>query len=134
MMTRNKAKLIVNAIIGLRDVISDEQAATVAVLYPEWKAEQAYVTGARIAYENTLYKVIQDHVSQVDWTPDTAASLYAKVLTADDGTVLPWEQPDSTNPYMAGDKVTHNGKTWVSNVDNNVWEPGTYGWEEFINN
>ena len=30
----------------------------------------------------------------------------------------------------AGDKVTHNGKTWVSNIDGNVWEPGVYGWNE----
>lgn len=32
---------------------------------------------------------------------------------------------------MLGDKVTHNGKTWTSIVDNNVWEPGVYGWAEY---
>ena len=31
--------------------------------------------------------------------------------------------------YNIGDKVTHNGKTWVSDVDNNVWEQGVYGWK-----
>lgn len=31
---------------------------------------------------------------------------------------------------LTGDKVAHNGKTWVSDVDNNVWEPGVYGWIE----
>ena len=41
-----------------------------------------------------------------------------------------WEQPDSTNPYMKGDKVSHNGKIWVSDIDNNVWAPGIYGWSE----
>ena len=41
-----------------------------------------------------------------------------------------WKQPDSTNPYQKGDKVTHNGKTWESTADNNVWEPGVYGWTE----
>ena len=49
--------------------------------------------------------------------------------TSDTGAPLPWEQPESTNPYMKGDKVTHAGKTWVSTIDNNVWEPGVYGWE-----
>lgn len=39
-------------------------------------------------------------------------------------------QLDSTNPYTKGDKVTHNGKTWISDIDNNVWEPGVYGWME----
>lgn len=41
-----------------------------------------------------------------------------------------WAQPGSTNPYMLGDKVRHNGKIWMSTIDNNVWEPGVYGWAE----
>lgn len=61
--------------------------------------------------------------------PD-APSLFAKVLIPDSSTVPEWEQPDSTNPYAKGDKVTHNGKTWISTADGNVWEPGVYGWEE----
>ena len=51
-------------------------------------------------------------------------------LIPDPDVIPEWEQPDSTNPYSKGDKVTHNGKTWVSDVDNNVWEPGVYGWSE----
>jgi hypothetical protein len=43
---------------------------------------------------------------------------------------LPWQQPDSTNGYMRGDKVTHNGFVWISDLDNNVWEPGIYGWRK----
>lgn len=33
--------------------------------------------------------------------------------------------------YANGDKVTHNEKKWVSDVDSNVWEPGVYGWSEY---
>ena len=41
-----------------------------------------------------------------------------------------WVQPTGAHDaYNIGDKVTHNGKTWVSDVDNNVWEPGVYGWK-----
>ena len=36
------------------------------------------------------------------------------------------------SPYMQGDKVTHGGKTWVSAIDNNIWEPGVYGGEEDV--
>ena len=50
-------------------------------------------------------------------------------VTADENGEDQREQPDSTNPYSKGDKVTHNGKMWVSTIDNNVWEPGVYGWE-----
>ena len=62
--------------------------------------------------------------------PDVAVSLFAEVLIPDPSVIPDWVQPSSTNPYMKGDKVRHNGKVWVSTVDNNVWEPGVYGWDE----
>lgn len=30
--------------------------------------------------------------------------------------------------YMKDDQTSHNGYRWISEVDNNVWEPGVYGW------
>ena len=40
-----------------------------------------------------------------------------------------WVQPEgSHDAYMTGDRVTYNGDTWESTVDNNTWEPGVYGW------
>ena len=77
-----------------------------------------------------LYKVLQAHTSQEQWKPDASTSLFAKVLIPDSNAIPTWEQPDSTNPYSSGDKVTHNGKTLVSDIDNNVCEPGVYGWTE----
>lgn len=109
--------------------LSDEQAATVKDLYPEWQADGAYKTGDRRRDGGGLYKCLQDHEAQLDWAPHAAPSLWAKILTDPAGEVLPWEQPDSTNPYHKGDRVTHNGKTWESDVDNNVWEPGAVGTE-----
>lgn len=42
-----------------------------------------------------------------------------------------WVQPiGAHDAYAKGDKTSHNSKNWVSTVDNNVWEPGVYGWEE----
>ena len=94
--------------------------------FPEWEAGHAYQVGNMLTYGYVIYKCIQAHTSQADWTPDVAVSLFARVLTSDEP--QPWVQPDSTNPYMQGDRVTHNGHTWVSDIDNNVWEPGVYGW------
>ena len=88
----------------------------------------------RVTYHGKLYKCLQTHKPQADQTPDKVASLWAEVLPGQDGTkVGEWKQPGSTNGYAKGDKVTHNGKTWVSNVDSNVWEPGATGvsqWDE----
>lgn len=78
--------------------------------------------------------MLVQHVSQPDWTPAAAPSLFAKVLIPDPEVIPEWEQPDSTNPYHTGDKVRHNEKLWICTVDNNVWEPGVYGWDEIPDN
>ena len=110
-------------------ILTDEQALHAVAIYPLWRSDGEYQKDDRVRYNNVLYKCLTAHTAQPSWTPTDAPSLWAKVLVSDTGEPLPWEQPDSTNPYMKGDKVTHNGQTWVSTIDNNVWEPGVYGWE-----
>lgn len=111
---------------------TDEQALEVKILYPDWESLPEGITlavGDRVNYHSTLYKVLQEHQKQSTWNPEAAPSLFAKVLIPDENVIPEWKQPDSTNPYMKGDKVTHNGSTWESLVDNNVWEPGAIGTE-----
>ena len=127
-MTRAKAKQLRQLIEQLAVTLGDEAALTGVELFPVWAIGRAYAVGDRVQHGGTLYKCVQAHTSQADWTPGAAPSLFAKVLIPDAETIPEWEQPDSTNPYSKGDKVTHNGKTWVSDIDNNVWEPGIYGW------
>ena len=128
-MTRAEAKAFVEAVVALRGLATDEQALAASAVYPGWKEEIEYAVGERVLYNDVLYKVLTAHTSQETWTPDVSASLFAKVLIPDADVIPEWEQPDSTNAYMKGDKVAHNGKTWVSLVDNNVWEPGAVGTE-----
>ena len=129
-MTRAEAKAFIEALKVLRSSATDEQALAAPALYPTWKEEVEYAVGDRVLYNDVLYKVLTAHTSQATWTPDVSASLFAKVLIPDPEVIPEWEQPNSTNTYKIGDKVTHNGKTWVSIVDNNSWEPSVYGWEE----
>ena len=111
--------------------LTDEEAVDAVNLYPSWKNNHEYnEVGERVRYDGVLYKVLQAHTSQLAWIPPSAPSLFAKVLIPDENEIPEWEQPDSTNPYMTGDKVSHNDKIWESSVDNNVWEPGVYGWIE----
>ena len=110
--------------------VDDSTALRMREFYPVWEAGQDYTAGFKLRYGGLLYKVLQSHTSQDEWTPDAAPSLFAKLLIPDENVIPEWEQPDSTNGYAKGDKVTHKGKTWVSDVDNNVWEPGIYGWIE----
>ena len=110
--------------------VDDNTALRMLEFYPEWSANTAYPAGHKVQHGGKLWRCLQAHTSQEGWEPENAPSLWAKVLIPDPDVIPEWEQPDSTNPYMAGDKVTHNGKTWASDIDNNVWEPGVYGWTE----
>lgn len=121
-----KIRAVMDTAAGM---LTDEQALKVTALYPLWDPRATYAVGDRVRYAGNLYRCLQPHTAQETWNPADAPSLWAKVLTDPSGAILPWEQPGSTNPYMMGDKVTHNGKTWESLVDNNVWEPGVTGTE-----
>lgn len=129
-MTKEQARQMRKLLEKQTDSMTDEEILNYPNFVEKWESGKSYTTGKRLKYNGTIYKVLQDHTSQDDWTPDAAPSLFAKVLIPDENIIPEWEQPDSTNPYMVGDKVTHNSKTWVSDVDNNVWEPGVYGWTE----
>lgn len=111
--------------------LSDEDALEAINLFPHWKTGIAYAKDTRVTYNNILYSCLQAHTSQESWTPETAPSLWAKVLIPDPNVIPEWEQPDSTNPYMKGDKVMFNGAVYESTIDNNVWAPDVYpgGWQ-----
>lgn len=113
--------------------LSDENAAYVPLMFEDWSPENVnYEVGRRLCYNEKLYKVLIAHTSQEGWEPDVAVSLFAEVLIPDPTVIPEWVQPSSTNPYMTGDKVRHNGLIWISIADYNVWEPGVYGWQEVI--
>lgn len=110
--------------------LDDEVAVEVTDLFESWREDVNYEIGDRVRYENVLYKCVQNHTSRNDWLPSEAVSLWARVLIPDPDVIPDWVQPDSTNPYMIGDKVRHNGKIWISTIDYNVFEPGVAGWDE----
>lgn len=112
--------------------LSDEDALEAVNLFPNWASGVAYAVDTRVNYEGTLYKCLQAHTSQETWTPTAAPSLWAKVLIPDPDVIPEWEQPDSTNPYMMGDKVMFEGKVYESTINNNIWSPSAYpaGWRE----
>lgn len=84
--------------------------------------------GEIVCYGGALYKVIIPHTAQADWVPSEAVSLFTKVSIAE---YPDWVQPTGAHDaYSKGDKVTYDGKHWVSTADANVWQPGVYGWEE----
>ena len=112
-MARDMRKLIVEGAEPLADAV----ALTIPYAYPKWEAGTAYEIGDRIRYGDVLYKCLSAHTAQSDWTPDVSVSLWARVL-ADE--IRDWERPESTNPYMKGDKVRFEGKIYESLIDYNT--------------
>ena len=101
----------------LTNILTDEQAATMPQVYPEWQVDTFYEAGKRLQYKGGLYRVLQSHTAQASWLPTEVPAVYAEILPGQDGNSnveegqLPeWVQPESTNPYMKTDQVTHNGK------------------------
>lgn len=118
--------------IVANQVTDDAVALTIQEFYDNWEDNTSYKVGQYVQYDGVLYKVLQSHSRQVTWTPDVTASLYAKVLIDPTGETIPdWEQPDSTNAYMTGDKVRFEGVVYESVIDNNIWSPSAYpaGWK-----
>ena len=125
------------AVQQAREITDDTKALEVKALYKDWNEQigAALEPGEYINYNGEFYKVLQAHTVQETWTPINAPSLFAKVLVdPTEETRLDWQQPDSTNPYMAGDKVKFEGKIYQSLIDNNAWSPTAYpdGWQEVI--
>ena len=112
-------------------VVTDDVALTIPNIYPEWSANSvAYKLNEKVRYNELLYKCLNAHTSQASWTPTDAPSLWVRI--DDPAEEWPeWRQPTgATDAYAKGAKVSHNSKHWVSNTENNVWEPGVYGWDE----
>lgn len=121
-----------SSVDAILTTLTDEQAVENIILFPVWSINTNYKINDRVRYNNTLYRALQDHTSQADWTPSTAVSLFARVLNeTEDNSIPEWTQPESTEGYMIGDQVMYNGILYTSTADNNVWEPGTVGapWE-----
>lgn len=110
-------------------LLTDEQALEVPELFPIWNSNSiAYAVGDRVQYESKLYSCIQAHTSQESWQPSLTPALWNLVSIEE---WPEWVQPAGAHDaYAKDDRVLHNGKKWISIVDNNVWEPGVYGWNE----
>lgn len=111
--------------------LEDDDANEVKYLFDVWSGEGvSYDVGDRVLYADTLYRVIQAHTSQPDWTPSAAVSLF--VRCDNPGEEWPeWIQPTGAHDaYEKGYKVSHSGKHWISEISANTYEPGVYGWTE----
>ncbi len=110
-------------------MLDDAAALDAILLYPAWAASTEYATGQRVRHDEKLYKCVQAHTAQSDWVPDVTPALWTRVSVDE----WPgWVQPAGAHDaYAKGDKVTYNGKHYISLIDGNAYSPDAYpaGWE-----
>ena len=127
---RNPAQASLDKVL---DILTDEQAETVPDVFPAWVPNTDYKAGDRRRYsDGYLYKCVQDHKSQEDWTPDKTPALWTRI--GEPGKIPVWVQPTGAqDAYNTGDKVhfpTIEDPVYESTIDGNVWSPVVYGWTE----
>ena len=110
--------------------LDDDQAETVTALFPDWETDKAYAVGDRVKYNGLLYRCVQAHTSQADWTPDAVPALWVRTSTEE---WPEWVRPTGAHDaYNKGDKVTYKGEHYISLIDAKVYSPEEYpaGWEK----
>ena len=118
--------------------LTDEQAMEVTTVFPKYeigklyKEKEMFTYGVNEVGDPQLYRVVQEHTSQEDWTPDSTPSLYTPIGLTDGGYPI-WSRPTGAHDsYNIGDIVEFNGKLYKSLMDGNIYSPEEYpaGWEQ----
>lgn len=134
MISREKAYALRELIEKAAISLDDTDALEAVELFPAWAPGVEYTVDQRIRYGDKLYRVVQAHTSQADWTPDKTPALFTEV--AKPGEIPVWKQPTGAqDTYNTGDKVHFpdaDGPIYRSTIDGNVWSPADYpaGWQE----
>ena len=131
MTPQERARQLRPIIEKAAESLPDEDALEAVELFPIWEPDTEYTADERVSYADKLYRCVQSHTSQADWTPDATPALWTEVPKS--GEIPVWKQPTGAqDAYMTGDKVWYPDKdtiVYISTVDNNVWQPGVYGWD-----
>lgn len=107
--------------------LDDATALEAMAIFEEWATDTAYEIGNRVRYIDKLYKCVQAHTSQTDWTPDKTSALWVEVSVEE---FPEWKQPTGAHDaYNVGDKCSYNGKHYICDINGNVYPPPTY-WHE----
>ena len=124
-----KAEEIRKAINKFAENQTDETLIDNKAAFRLWNGNGLAVKAGEIyLFNDKLYRVVQDHTTQNDWTPNITPALYTKISVEE---FPQWVQPQGAHDaYKIGKKVSHNGKHWINTYDNNTYEPGVYGWDE----
>lgn len=117
-----EAKEIRKAIDTFAENQTDETLIDNKAAFEFWRAGINAEKDKIYRYSENIYKCIQPHTTQEDWTPDKVPALFVKISLEE---YPQWKQPTGAHDaYKKGAKVSDEGKRWISNKDVNIYKPG----------
>ena len=117
-----EAEEIRKAIDTFAENQTDETLIDNKAAFSLWRAGVHVTVGQILRYSDDIYRVIQAHTTQDDWTPDITPALFVKISLEE---FPQWRQPTGAHDaYKKGAKVSDEGKHWISNKDVNIYKPG----------
>lgn len=82
-----QAQEIRTSIDNVTGTLADADAAKNPMLFLPWETDTKYAVGDRRRYDGKVYKCLQAHTSQADWTPPVVPALWVVVNTSSPGTI-----------------------------------------------
>ncbi|MFW5793586.1 MAG: carbohydrate-binding protein, partial [Bacteroidota bacterium] len=117
-----------NFTIDLDQPLEDlRESAEIFFNIPEWQPGIPVEEGDQLRWNNILYDVVHGHTTQSNWEPQDTPAMFTVATPI--GLIADWKAPTGAHDaYNTGDKVRHDNEIWTSTINDNVWEPGVYGW------
>lgn len=107
--------------------LSDAQAATMSLLFDDWRIGVEYKQNDIRRDNDKLYRCNQAHTSSAEYNT-SVASLWTEIQIAPDGIMI-WHQPGGAHDApKIGDKVHYPGAedpVYMSKMDGNTTIPGS---------
>lgn len=128
-----QARAIRGSMTKVTSTLTDEQAIEVKELYQFWEVGVDYAVDDVRRHNDKLFRCLQAHTSQADWTPDAVPALWVEIAAAGEyreikDNMLP------TEAFALGEIGWYKSKDnlWKSLIPANTYTPETYpsGWEQ----
>lgn len=116
-MKRNEAIYLRSVMEQAAQSLDDATALTAVRLYPEWATGTHYPKGHKVQRNGKLWRVMQEHTSQIGWEPENAASLWEQINETHAGTADDPIPYDGNMALESGKYYTQNGVIYLCNRD-----------------
>ena len=121
-MDKDLRLIIQTAIKYARNITNDQEALEIKMLYKEFMAQigKPLAVGEYVQYGDKLYRVLQAHTAQANWTPDIAASLFVVIDKEHQGTLEDPIPAQVNMEYFSGKYYIENNVIYLCTRDSGI--------------